>query len=311
MVLVAGTLQRSYPYLDVVVSPRIANADRFIEFPDGGQFQCADIVELDQLTQEKTEAIAAWLESKVIFATIGIALLVSSLFAGYFWGLPALAERAAQHIAIETESILGEQATARLEETGVLNPTTLDNKTQNIIQHEFNNLLKGLPLESHYRLEFRDSPTFGANAFAMPGGTIIITDAMVALAQTPEELAAILAHEIGHIEHRHPIKLIVQDSIAAVVAAVIIGDISSLGVADLATVLAQARYSREFESDADEFAFALLKSRGRSPNSFADIMIRLYDKEKKGGAEKQADFLSTHPLTLERIKRAREVAAQE
>jgi len=73
-------------------------------------------------------------------------------------------------------------------------------------------------------------------------------------------------------------------------------------------VLAQAKYSREFESEADEFAFALLKQRGISPENFAEIMLRMAQQDQKSKSKQPPGFLSSHPLTQDRIERAREAA---
>jgi predicted Zn-dependent protease len=148
----------------------------------------------------------------------------------------------------------------------------------------------------------------GANALALPGGIIVITDRMVLLAGSEDEIAAVLAHEIGHVELRHAMKQITQGSAAAAMAAVVTHDASSftVAVAGLPTILATTRYSRKFETEADEYAFKLLKQHGISPAAFASLMEKLSkDHEKEG---KTMSFLSTHPVTTDRIKRALEAA---
>jgi predicted Zn-dependent protease len=82
----------------------------------------------------------------------------------------------------------------------------------------------------------------------------------------------------------------------------------SVAVAGLPALLAQAKYSREFETEADEFAFQLLKQHGRSPEAFATLMERLAGEDD--GAERSYAFLSTHPMTAERVQRARAAARQ-
>ena len=94
----------------------------------------------------------------------------------------------------------------------------------------------------------------------------------------------------------------------AVAAAAITADAASLSVAvaGLPTLLAQAKYSRTFESEADDFAFGLLARRGISPNAFADIMERL--AAGHGKQEARFTFVSSHPVTQERVQRARAAA---
>jgi len=159
-------------------------------------------------------------------------------------------------------------------------------------------------------LEFRDSAFIGPNAFALPGGTIVITDAMIKTAQSPEEVLAVLAHEIGHVESRHALRHVLQSSAVGVVAASVTSDAASLSVAvaGLPVLLAQTKYSRDFEAEADEYGFQLLKQHQLSPDAFASLMERLTQKQES--TERAYAFLSTHPVTAERIKRAREAAGQ-
>ena len=99
-----------------------------------------------------------------------------------------------------------------------------------------------------------------------------------------------------------------QNSAVVLVVATVIGDAATLGVAGVPAVLAQAKYSREFESEADEFAFALLKQRGISPENFAEIMLRMAQQDQKSKSKQPPGFLSSHPLTQDRIERARAAA---
>jgi predicted Zn-dependent protease len=287
------------------VSPRIGKAHRFIQFPDGGQFQCPDSERLDSLPQAKSEGLVAWLEARVVVAVLGIVGIVAGMLTGYFYGLPRAAEYVAARVPVETERVIGDKGLAWLEAQQWLQPTAVSEALQAVIRQDFDTLRQGLAQERHFRLEFRNAPRLGANALALPGGTIVVTDALVKLAGSRQELAAVLAHEIGHIEHRHTLRLMLQNSVVVLVVATVVGDAATTGVAGVPALLAQAKYSREFESQADEFAFALLRRHGISPESFAAIMIRMARTEPKAGAGLQSGFLSTHPLTQERIERAR------
>jgi predicted Zn-dependent protease len=287
----------------------MCQCDRFVSLPDGGQFQCSDNPLLDRLPQEgRTEGLIAWLEAHIAVAVACVALTVSVLFAGYSYGLPAAAEWVAARISFETEQSLGEEVLAWLDDRQWLTPTGLERKVQLWIQESFVMLCDGLPLERHYRLALRDSDWIGANALALPGGTIVITDDMVKVSRSLEEVLAVLAHEIGHVELRHSLRHLLQDSAVAVAAAAITSDAASLSVAvnGLPVLLTQAKYSREFESEADEYAFELLKKRDISPEAFADIMERLAKEHEDEG--RAFAFLSTHPVTSERVQRARDAA---
>jgi len=289
------------------VSPRVGRAGRFIALSDGGQFHCADDAFLDRLPQEHpSEGVVAWLEARAAVALAGVAIIVTLLLAGYFYGLPAAAERVVAHIPLETERALGDEALTWLDKNEWFKPSQIGEEMQFFIRKDFEELYRGLPMAAHYRLEFRDS-FLGPNALALPGGAVVITDAMVNEAGSLEEIAAVLAHEIGHVERRHTLRTLLQGSAVAVVVATITADAASLSVAvaGLPALLAQAKYSREFETEADEFAFQLLKQHGRSPEAFATLMERLAGE---GDVERSYAFLSTHPMTAERVQRARAAA---
>lgn len=310
-ILTAGQISGRYASDMVKVSPRIGKADRFVALPDGGQFQCADHIFLDSLPQiSPSEGPVAWLEEKWGVALAGVAFIACILLAGYFFGLPFAAERIAARIPVETEQALGRQAVAWLDNRGLFKPTSLDLDKQIRIRDGFDRLRSDLPLKGHYRLEFRNSKAFGANAFAFPGSMIVITDEMVLVSQTDAEVLAVLAHEIGHVELRHTMRSILQNSAVGVVAAAVTSDAASLSVAvaGLPVLLAQTKYSREFESAADEYAFKLLKQKGYSPVSFAAIMGILADLNEKEG--RSVPFVSTHPITEERINRALNAASE-
>ena len=307
--LIGVRITGRYNVRQLRVSPRTGSADRFIAFPNGGQLQCPDHPLLERLPQEvRSEGAVAWLERRVAAAVAGVAIILGALGAGYFYGLPAAAEYVAARIPIETEHELGTQVLTWLDEYEWFKPTDIDEDDETLIRERFAVLHQGLPLAAHYRLEFRDSPTIGPNAFALPGGTIVITDQMIDAAESVDEVLAVLAHEIGHVERRHTLRHLLHDSATAVAVATVTADAASLSiaVAALPALLARAKYSREFETEADEFAFDLLKQHRISPAAFASLMERLAEKHKD--KERAFAFVSTHPVTADRVERARAAA---
>ncbi len=292
------------------VSPRAGRADRFIALSDGGQYQCADQPILDRLPQEVgSEGPVAWLEDRISVAVASVVIIICVLLFGYFYGLPVAAESMVKRIPIETEVSLGSHVLTWFDDNQWFNPSHIDQDQQDSILGEFSKLHQGLSMSSHIKLQFRDSEFIGPNAFALPGGTIVITDQMIEKAESEEEVLAVLAHEIGHAERRHSMRQILQSSFVGLAAATITADAASLSAAvtGLPVILAQTKYSRNFETEADEFAFDLLKRHNIPTEAFASLMERL---DKGSERLKKLSFISTHPITSERIKRARESSKQ-
>jgi Zn-dependent protease with chaperone function len=309
-VLTAASVSERFAVSSLKVSPRIGSSDRFISLPNGGQFLCADLAFLDSLPQESpSEGAVAWLERRWLVALTCVAAVVCALLAGYFVGLPAAAKYLAFRIPVKTEAALGTRVLSWLDDHSWLQVTALSDDKQRVIREGFDRLHDDLPLNSYYRLQFRSSKPIGPNAFALPGGTVVITDDLVAMSQTPEEVLSILAHEIAHAELRHTTRTLLQNSVVAAVAAAVTSDAASLtvAVAGLPVVIAETKYSRQFEEEADEYAFGLLKRKGYSPTAFASIMERL--QKNRGKESRYRVYTSTHPVTSRRAARARSAAS--
>ena len=309
--LTAGNHSGYYTSSQMRVPPRIAAGQRFIYLPNGAQFLCEDQDFLDTLPQDSpSEGIVAWLENRIKVAIGSVILVVLTLLAGYFYGLPLFAEKVVQRIPMETEYALGEQILSWFDERKWTGPTELEYETRDKISQGFNRLSADLPFSDYYRLEFRHGTFFGPNAFALPGGIIVVTDELVETAETIDEVFAVLAHEIGHVELRHNMRSILQNSVVAAGAAAVTSDAATLSaaVAGIPVIIAQRKYSRRFETEADTFAFRLLTENGIPPEAFGSIMKRL------GGDDEDTptgfNYLSTHPITKERIQRAREAASE-
>ena len=307
----AGSISNRFKTNHLVVSPRIGSTCRFVSLPDGGQFGCEDNAILDSLPQEsQSEGIVAWLEARWMVALTSVAVMALMLVIGYFFGLPAAAERIASRIPMETEVTLGVETLTFLDEKEWVEPTNLPIERQEKIRENFDLLCSDLPLEHYYRLEFRKGGIFGSNAIAFPGGIILITDEMVEVTEEMEEVMAVLAHEVGHVELRHAMRNLLQSSAIGVVVATLTSDAATLSAAitTLPVLLAQTKYSRDFETEADDFAFRLLKQKGYSPMAFAALMERLAEEEIY--KYRRPEWISTHPITSDRVARARHAATE-
>ncbi|HEA26019.1 MAG TPA: M48 family metallopeptidase, partial [Ectothiorhodospiraceae bacterium] len=213
------------------------------------------------------------------------------------------------------------ETTLKLLDDHYLEPSELDEAEKQRIAERFNLMSQQVEQGFNYQLQFRKGgEMLGANAFALPSGTIVMTDELVAIANNDEELLAVLAHELGHVVHRHSLRQVLQNSAISLVITYATGDISSLIVA-LPVLFVQLGYSRDFEHEADQFAYDFMQQQGIPLPGFANILegletAHLARREKKEQDEKSDgsttvvdifEYLSTHPSTEERVKRFRDV----
>lgn len=299
-------VDRLVPLAAMRTSSRLGNTHRTLYLGDGALVQTLDNDAVDALFphQNRFEALVERLERhwRAVLAAVCVTLAAAVMF--FELALPWIAGRVANHIPAALERSLGEQALAQLRRF-VLEPSTLPAKRRAHLRARFADFVRDLPQPGQYRLEFFNA-RLGANAFALPGGIIVFTDDLVRLIDNDDEFLAVSAHEIGHERHHHLLRSVLQDSGVVVVVTLVAGDAGSAStlVAGIPTFLLQLHYSRAFEADADAYAFKTLAAHGISPQAFADVMRKLQKArpETKGGIA----YLSSHPPTAERIRRAEE-----
>ncbi len=141
------------------------------------------------------------------------------------------------------------------------------------------------------------------NAFAIPGGYVVIFDGLLKKADKPELIAGVLAHEIGHVAHRHGMQGLLQSTLVWGVIAVIIGDMTSIAPIFVAAIVNSA-YSRKMESEADLYALRLMESLRLNPEPFAAWFEKMAEKEEGG----MLTYFSTHPAPAERARLMRGAA---
>lgn len=144
------------------------------------------------------------------------------------------------------------------------------------------------------------------NAFALPDNNIIVTDELIGMAQHPDELTGVLAHEIAHIEHNHIMKNVVRQIGAGVFFDVVFGGAGAGQAIAIASVnLAGLRYSRDDETDADARGMDYLDAAGISTVGIAHLFDRIEEYAKEQGAGDIPTLLSSHPASDERAVAAR------
>lgn len=168
------------------------------------------------------------------------------------------------------------------------------------------NAVESTPYEFRFYLIQDKTP----NAFAIPGGIIVIHTGLIEQAATPEEVAGVLAHEIGHVVERHSLRNMTHTAGFALLVQSVFGDISGLVavLGDRATFLMSRKFSREYEESADNFGWDLLTRANIDPRGMMQFFQTLeeYQKETVGETGSKVashlEFLSTHPATIERIQ---------
>lgn len=151
-----------------------------------------------------------------------------------------------------------------------------------------------------YNLQFRSSKHMGPNAFALPGGTIVLMDELVEKFSEDYILAAVLAHEIGHVENQHSLKQIYRAFGVAAMITMIAGDAGPVleDVILEGSAIMSLSFSRTHELQADDYSFDLLVAAGQRP----DGLIAFFEKlDEDIGLPQEGEWLKTHPLSQKRI----------
>lgn len=236
----------------------------------------------------------------VIYSATALASFLGILV----YGVPLLADRLAAVVPVSFERRLGEavdgqlkfifggklcegaggqaalaRLIAQLEQAGELT-VTVDARVLNV------------------RIHGKDGEKDMENALALPGGKVYVTNGLLQKARTPDELAGVIAHELGHQQHRDMLRRMIHDGGTAFLVGLLFGDVTGGGAIIYAsrTVLTQS-YSRDAERAADAFSIETMRKLGRSPKAMGELLIRITGPE----AGQSLSFLSSHPLTEERL----------
>lgn len=299
-------LLRVIPLGDANISARLGSAPRLLHFADGSHCEVNNHAEFDALLEDadiKQQSLVSRLESTWHYAVTATLLSITVIVAAFYWGLPWLAERVAAHIP-PAASLAIDSHVLNAVDKSMMQPSTLEMARRQALQQRVNGLQDANGLPAH-RLEFRSSKAMGANAFALPGGTIIVTDQLITMASHDEEIVAVLAHELGHVSERHSLRQLLQSSVVGLAMTWYLGDISSL-LAAAPTLLLETSYSRDFERRADQYAATMLSANGISPSRLGDMLEKLETfhtgpNPDKSQSSSIAEFFSSHPDTAERI----------
>ena len=305
-----GTLLAEVPARAVRVSARLARLTRRFDLPDGGIFECDDNDAADALLRALGKRRRGSFTDRLERAWPVVALsLFVTLTTGAFFVvqvIPAVAEWLARETLPAVAHTMSEQ-TLRALDFGALKPTRLKPADRARATKLFATVAAHARGGSGaYRLVFRAGGELGPNAFALPDGTIVMTDDLWPLIRNDQEIEGVFAHEMSHVDHAHGLQRVYEASLFPAALAIFTGDVSQISQmgAILPGIIAQSAYSRRFEQQADDDAAATLRRMGGKPSHMADLLERL-DKRMCAGKTCPPSWIGDHPNTIERAARLR------
>lgn len=201
-------------------------------------------------------------------------------------------------VSIEQEQELGDMLKDLVEaDHKIIEGNAADSAVQEIT----NRMLSAID-STAYRYQIKVIQSEDINAFTIPGGNIYVFSGLIKAADSPEEVAAVLAHEIGHAEKRHVVTRLINDMSMTVILSILSGGDPSMITEVLQSVVGN-KFNREQETEADKFALQLLEDSHIPPKALARFFERLNDKDLD--YNENLEILMTHPHNNRRIDQAR------
>ncbi|WP_019007899.1 M48 family metallopeptidase [Deinococcus aquatilis] len=338
---VSGGTEARWPLARVSIDPPLPGVRRVLKFPDRTRFETEDDAAIRAIERRarRTRPLSDRMLGGVrqLEGSWGLTFAALGLMGAFVWGfiafgLPAIARGAAAATPSRVLTTFDRETVDLLDKPPYLGPSKLSAARQAELQRGFRQVVGWAGGAYSYRLLLRDGEpeddgngsfggfSLGANAFALPGGTVVMTDQLVALARSDRELLGVLAHESGHVTHRHGLAGVYQALGLTLLTTVVTGDLVSAGTfaAAAPAALLQRGYSRAAETQADEVAGAFMLEKYRTTRPLRDILARLENKDAKAdessvqSGNRIEDLLQSHPGTANRIEhlRALEQAAK-
>jgi len=219
----------------------------------------------------------------------------------YVWGIPGMASVVAPHVPASWEERLGRAVSEQLAPEERRCTESTRTRALQTISATLTSAVKDSPYTFH--VVVLNTPS--VNALATPGGYVVVFRGLLEHTRSAEELAGVLAHEFEHVLLRHATRALLRHASTGVLIAALSGDVSGAMTYGLesARILAELRYSRQDEEEADREGYKLLLAAGVDPGG----MTRFFETLKKepGTAVTLPPYLSTHPTTEGRIARLR------
>ena len=242
----------------------------------------------------KADATVPLLFSRPVLFLLSLA---AAGVAAYIWLMPLLAGWMATLLPVDADRRIGEAYWMSMA------PTLKLDTARSAALQRFGDRLELAP---DFTLKYHVAVDDQVNAFALPGGHIVVYTGMLDRMKEPGELSGLLAHEGTHVQLRHSMRGIMRELSGAVLLSLIIGDVGTLAtlVAKHADDLRGLAYGRGLESEADVVGMERMAAAGVDPHGMV-ALLHLLEREAQDMPE-GLSFLSSHPLTTERIAAAQE-----
>jgi predicted Zn-dependent protease len=224
----------------------------------------------------------------VLGVVAGFALLV---LVGW-WQSEAITAWLARQVSPETEISIGEHALAQLQ---IEHELTQEGATAKVVAEIGAKLTQG----SRYKYRWYVSADREINAYALPGGIVVVNAGMIEGIDNADELAGVLAHEVQHVEQRHTLQQMIHTAGWAAVLAVALGDVSAI-TAIVIHQLGNLRNSRKLEASADLEGMKALARAGIPLEGMVSLFRKLDDEQRRRG-DAGIPLLYSHPATEDRI----------
>jgi len=232
-----------------------------------------------------------------VAAIVGWSLAATMSIVAVIWfGLPFAADRLAPLVPNTLERRIGDAAEGQIRV--FFGGKACSNAAG---RAAFSKLMRKLStaagLDTPVRAEVLNTPV--PNAFALPGGKVYLFSGLLAKAENPDEIAGVLAHELGHVSHRDNTRNMIYSGGTSFLIGLLFGDVTGSGALVFASrSLITASYTREAEQDADDFSIQVMHRLGRPTKAMGDLIFRVTGNQ----GDKTLSILSNHPLTEDRLK---------
>jgi Zn-dependent protease with chaperone function len=284
-----------------LLSP-LGNLPHEIRLPNGALVMVDNHHDLKSFFGNKKQLIYR-LEKHTFFWLVALILVPIFLYVIIEKGVPAVAKAVTPLVPVQVLNKIDKQVMTVLDKT-ILDASQLDESEQVSLNSLLSNKrYSSTLLLDNYTMSYRHSETFGANAFALPGGSIVITDGLYTLLKDDQEaLIAVLLHEIGHVEHRHGLQLIAETAATTLLMTYLFGDMEGIVETFTGTALTviQNKFSQQLEKEADVFAVEHLKQLGISPKVLGNALSKLVSNSNNN--ELLEKYFSSHPSIKERVE---------